>query len=478
MLAFAFSLLYYPKWEYARATLQSEVVDAEAQDGPPDVDGICPHLAWVQRMNMTAMPPRDLSLEDQAPGAGWQGSWRASIAAGPDCPAIPDLEARVEALLKLPLRKLALPPDIAALYRQRTRNGARKMMFSWCLCVGIGNIPCAALDILILPPALVPIVLSFRLVISFMFLFSALLLNAGQLVDEEPVAIILPTLATMLLAGAAGLMSPGQLLLEHYLINATVVAYTVITFVRLDKSHVRSLALGALLILLGSLVLSAHRDIAEKLQTVTFYSVVMLALLYGQTVQNIYRYRVFLTNTRDELRNAAVTRRNNQLTSIAYTDPLTGIPNRRYFEEICASVSETTRNLLPLSICLLDVDHFKNLNDRLGHLQGDRCLRMIATAIRNNLRGETDILARYGGEEFVLLLPATTGDAAYDVIERIRIAVMALNHPNPGMPVNIVTISAGIAVATNKLASIEALLNEADKALYRAKSSGRNRVAS
>jgi diguanylate cyclase (GGDEF)-like protein len=103
---------------------------------------------------------------------------------------------------------------------------------------------------------------------------------------------------------------------------------------------------------------------------------------------------------------------------------------------------------------------------------------MIATAIRNNLRGETDILARYGGEEFVLLLPATTGDAAYDVIERIRIAVMALNHPNPGMPVNIVTISAGIAVATNKLASIEALLNEADKALYRAKSSGRNRVAS
>jgi diguanylate cyclase (GGDEF)-like protein len=257
-----------------------------------------------------------------------------------------------------------------------------------------------------------------------------------------------------------------------------VVAYTVITFVRLDKSHVRSLALGALLILLGSLVLSAHRDIAEKLQTVTFYSVVMLALLYGQTVQNIYRYRVFLTNTRDELRNAAVTRRNNQLTSIAYTDPLTGIPNRRYFEEICASVSETTRNLLPLSICLLDVDHFKNLNDRLGHLQGDRCLRMIATAIRNNLRGETDILARYGGEEFVLLLPATTGDAAYDVIERIRIAVMALNHPNPGMPVNIVTISAGIAVATNKLASIEALLNEADKALYRAKSSGRNRVAS
>jgi diguanylate cyclase (GGDEF)-like protein len=101
---------------------------------------------------------------------------------------------------------------------------------------------------------------------------------------------------------------------------------------------------------------------------------------------------------------------------------------------------------------------------------------VIATAIRNNLRGNADILARYGGEEFVLLLPGTDSHGAFEVVERIRIAVMSLNHPNPGTPSEIVTVSAGIAVAATRPVSTETLLGSADLALYRAKSTGRNRV--
>jgi diguanylate cyclase (GGDEF)-like protein len=202
----------------------------------------------------------------------------------------------------------------------------------------------------------------------------------------------------------------------------------------------------------------------------------MLALLRARDVQNLYHYRLFLLKLRDDLQNEAASRRNEQLSSIAYVDPLTELPNRRYFDEICASINNDTKNLLPLSLCLLDVDHFKNLNDRLGHLQGDRCLRVIAAAIRNNLRGASDILARYGGEEFVLLLPATEAAEAAAVAERIRVAILTLAHPNPATPRGIVSISIGIAVALSRPVLVEQLINDADRAMYEAKKAGRNRV--
>jgi diguanylate cyclase (GGDEF)-like protein len=124
----------------------------------------------------------------------------------------------------------------------------------------------------------------------------------------------------------------------------------------------------------------------------------------------------------------------------------------------------------------MDIDQFKRLNDRLGHLQGDRCLRVVAQAIRNQLRGASDILARYGGEEFVLLLPGTDRAAAVAIAERIRTAVLELNHPHPAVDCGVVTISIGVSSAAERPVLVEDLLNQADEALYLAKRGGRNKV--
>jgi diguanylate cyclase (GGDEF)-like protein len=202
----------------------------------------------------------------------------------------------------------------------------------------------------------------------------------------------------------------------------------------------------------------------------------MSALIWGRHILNNRHIQLFLLNTREELRAAKATRLNEQLSSLAYTDPLTEIPSRRYFDEICASMSDTTKNLFPLSLCMIDIDHFKKLNDNLGHLQGDRCLRIIATAIRQHLRA-TDILARYGGEEFVLLLPGASAAAARETAERICGAIASLQHPNPGSPFGRVTASFGIATSAGPPLVIQSLIEAADAALYRAKSAGRNRVA-
>jgi diguanylate cyclase (GGDEF)-like protein len=128
-------------------------------------------------------------------------------------------------------------------------------------------------------------------------------------------------------------------------------------------------------------------------------------------------------------------------------------------------------------MCMVDIDHFKRLNDTLGHLQGDRCLNVVAAAIRNTLRGGSDILARYGGEEFIIVLPHTTLPDALEVVERVRQAIVNLGHPNPGSAANVVTASFGVAVSAAAPCHIEELIARADTALYRAKTLGRNCVA-
>jgi diguanylate cyclase (GGDEF)-like protein len=110
-------------------------------------------------------------------------------------------------------------------------------------------------------------------------------------------------------------------------------------------------------------------------------------------------------------------------------------------------------------------------------LQGDHCLRVIASTIRHNLRGKTDVLVRYGGEEFVLLLPGTDIDRAADIAERVRAAIAGLRHPNPGSEYGIITASIGIAMVNAHPVKIEAMIEQADNALYRAKTAGRNRVS-
>lgn len=157
-------------------------------------------------------------------------------------------------------------------------------------------------------------------------------------------------------------------------------------------------------------------------------------------------------------------------------DPLTGLYNRRavhqWFEH---EVRGAARNGRPLSALLIDIDHFKRFNDQYGHECGDAALRHMAGVLRNGLRGE-DLVCRLGGEEFAVLLPETPMGAALNVAEKLRAAAERLTIHHGGQAIGPLTISVGVAVLRVDTECTEELLRHADRALYRAKAGGRNRV--
>ena len=158
----------------------------------------------------------------------------------------------------------------------------------------------------------------------------------------------------------------------------------------------------------------------------------------------------------------------------ANIDALTGLPNRRYLQEVLASVGPRRRAGDRLGALMIDLDHFKRLNDRYGHATGDRVLRSVGERISAAVRAD-DTPARYGGEEFAVLLRRADPQQAVEVAERIRshIGDMPLRELGIGEPL---TVSIGVAVAESHVTDPTALLQSADEALYRAKRNGRDRV--
>jgi diguanylate cyclase (GGDEF)-like protein len=157
----------------------------------------------------------------------------------------------------------------------------------------------------------------------------------------------------------------------------------------------------------------------------------------------------------------------------ASTDALTGLPNRRYFDEFCGLLARRRRADDAVGVLMVDIDRFKRLNDTRGHAVGDEVLQAVASAIATAVR-EDDVPARYGGEEFAVLLRNPSRAVAIEIGERIRRAVGALDlshHAIPG-----VSVSVGVAVADGPDQPIGQLIEAADRALYRAKRGGRDRV--
>jgi len=162
---------------------------------------------------------------------------------------------------------------------------------------------------------------------------------------------------------------------------------------------------------------------------------------------------------------------------LAITDELTGLANhRQFYHQLAREVRRAQRYKRPLTLLMLDLDHFKQYNDRYGHLAGDQALRETAEVLRRNAR-EVDILARYGGEEFAIILPETEMEPAVIQAERTRAAIAG--HAFRGRdsnPQGDLTVSIGVATLTPGMRKIEELVHDADVALYRAKSQGRNRL--
>ncbi|MFO7569817.1 MAG: GGDEF domain-containing protein [Smithellaceae bacterium] len=199
-----------------------------------------------------------------------------------------------------------------------------------------------------------------------------------------------------------------------------------------------------------------------------------IRLTDNEMVTKMSRFNDELTDLTRALnkKNRELAAANEKITQLMNTDPLTGLSNRRQLlEHLDVEISKARRHGSALSAVMMDIDHFKSINDTFGHDGGDRVLAGIAQAMRSMCRKE-DIIARFGGEEFILLLPGSPASSALECAERIRKAIQ--DKAFEGIPRQ-VTASFGVSLFS-KDDTQDSLLKRADNALYLAKTSGRNRI--
>jgi two-component system, cell cycle response regulator len=181
--------------------------------------------------------------------------------------------------------------------------------------------------------------------------------------------------------------------------------------------------------------------------------------------RNQIRRKFYQDRLRDDLGHAL---------EMALTDPLTGLYNQRYLLRHLRGLLQNTPDY-QVAVLMIDVDHFKQVNDQYGHATGDRVLREIADTLRANTR-VFDSIARYGGEEFVVAMPGCGMDEAWSAAERVRAAVATMAFAPDANRACALSVSVGVACGGEQVSTPEALLHAADLALYAAKRGGRNRV--
>ena len=223
-------------------------------------------------------------------------------------------------------------------------------------------------------------------------------------------------------------------------------------------------AVGTQVVLLNYAVVQRWRLLNQKLLDIEYNARIELE-------QKVHERTAQLRNTMHELEQA-----NRKLEALSLNDALTGLHNRRHMDnmlpELCAEVRRTGQ---PLTLALLDADHFKSVNDRWGHDFGDDCLKQIADVLNRHVKRPRDIAIRFGGEEFALLLPGTDAKGAYELCQRILSDMETTQIQTQCEETVILTMSAGTATLLSGENSKE-LFRRADTALYAAKSSGRNRT--
>ncbi|HFC54452.1 MAG TPA: GGDEF domain-containing protein [Gammaproteobacteria bacterium] len=190
---------------------------------------------------------------------------------------------------------------------------------------------------------------------------------------------------------------------------------------------------------------------------------------------SIYRVNLeSMTQERDRLERE-VEARTEEIKRLSNTDPLTGLSSRRYLEEqMAVEFKRAVRYNHSLSLLMVDLDHFKKINDTLGHLAGDRVLSEVGRRLAKAVR-ETDFIGRYGGEEFVVILPETTASDATQLAEKMRELIAERPVFFEGRPID-VTASIGVAELTSSMTNYEEVFKGADRALYISKEGGRNRI--
>lgn len=288
-------------------------------------------------------------------------------------------------------------------------------------------------------------------------------LGLSERISWDPHYLIIPMTAAALLLGFYTYLAPGS---RYLLLMAWFVA---LIFMAGLADFTQVLTLGSLMAAswLGALGLRMDQGAGYRMSHQIVQAGVFLAI-------HVYAGLVFEQLRRDRRETKDLRRR---LAEQALTDPLTGVPNRRYFEEFLRSeLARIDRYGGSCAVAMLDVDHFKNYNDTLGHMAGDEVLQELADLFTRLCR-ESDVVARYGGEEFAVVMPNTTRSEATESIERLRRLVEESQFRGENIqPTGQLTISAGIAGYPGDAGTYDELVRAADRSLYVAKNRGRNRV--
>lgn len=242
----------------------------------------------------------------------------------------------------------------------------------------------------------------------------------------------------------------------------------------------------------GTSVLGISRTVANLYPFFIFLPGVVSILIIGGSENNIMALLALLSTvyvidaaktTRKDYESAVwnsllAERRSAQLEEVSVTDELTGLKNRKYLnEKLAMQWSQCQKDQLPISILMYDLDHFKLINDQFGHLEGDNCLKLIATMLKNQVNQTNNIVARFGGEEFIIVMPNADLTQAMNTATQLIDATRKLNFSVGNECVKLTT-SIGVASSIPSVdSSYEKLISSADKALYQAKSDGRNGVS-
>ena len=237
-------------------------------------------------------------------------------------------------------------------------------------------------------------------------------------------------------------------------ISCLVFVWTTLTVGFVPASVAPSLILADLAIGIGTLVFAWRIDLRDR--------------------------QVFLFTRQAAIGRDLLSAQNRRLARLTQVDALTGLSNRRCFDETMAALWDAgSARPAQVSLVMFDIDCFKQFNDALGHQAGDECLGAVARTVARCLRDERDTLVRYGGEEFAIILPDTGLEDGCAIAERVRLAILERSLPHPGGgPTGVVTVSLGVATVLPAAQSAAALVEAADQMLYVAKRHGRNRVES
>ncbi len=416
-----------------------------------------------------------MGTETKRQGGSSSGRWAAVLDAldpqGRDA-----LSAEVDEALSRRIRDLDLKGGLHRLYLDtswRRRSRLARAWLIWSMILSGLMIP---LDWLHAPALLYPSGLLRLCVLPIAYAALAWVWSRPRADWVEGATLPLAVIMMMTGGGVLGLFGEEQTL-YRYLTAALLVGSTALLIFPVTLAWTIGGAGASIACFVGFGLLDPVSPVKDTLAFAVFFALILGAVVRARRTKMILQQHAFLLNLRGALQERALAGANARLALLANTDALTGLPNRRAFEDEAARLwSDPSDPPQSFGIVLFDIDHFKRLNDTAGHAEGDRCLAAIARAIREVLPS-TGMCARYGGEEFIAILRNAGPRDVLRLAEHLRATIEALAWPNPGIK-GPVTVSLGLAVGETDRRSetLAALIDLADAALYRSKAEGRNRI--